>query len=43
MGSIGNWGLEIEKDAIKVDNTLDYQTNTPSVFAVGDMDTCPVN
>ena len=27
LGPIGNWGLEIEKNAIKVNNALDYQTN----------------
>ena len=27
LGPIANWGLEIEKNAIKVDNALDYQTN----------------
>ena len=26
---IANWGLEIEKNAIKVNNALDYQTNIP--------------
>jgi thioredoxin reductase (NADPH) len=41
LGPIGNWGLEIEKNAIKVDHTLDYQTNTPGVFAVGDVNTYP--
>ncbi|MGB2252214.1 MAG: NAD(P)/FAD-dependent oxidoreductase, partial [Flavobacteriaceae bacterium] len=29
LGPIANWGLEIEKNAIKVDNSLDYQTNIP--------------
>ncbi|MGB2403870.1 MAG: NAD(P)/FAD-dependent oxidoreductase [Flavobacteriaceae bacterium] len=41
LGPIGNWGLEIEKNAIKVDNTLDYQTNIPGVFAIGDVNTYP--
>ncbi|GLB49047.1 NAD(P)/FAD-dependent oxidoreductase [Neptunitalea lumnitzerae] len=39
LGPIGDWGLEIEKNAIKVDNTLDYQTNIPGVFAIGDVNT----
>ena len=26
LGPIADWGLQIEKNAIKVDNTLDYQT-----------------
>ena len=40
LGPIGNWGLEIEKNAIKVD-TFDYQTNIPGVFAIGDVNTYP--
>lgn len=38
LGPIGSWGLEIEKNAIKV-NTLDYQTNIPGIFAIGDVNT----
>ena len=38
LGPIGNWGLEIEKNAIKV-NTVDYQTNIPGIFAIGDVNT----
>ena len=41
LGPIGKWGLEIEKNAIKVNNTLDYQTNIPGVFAIGDVNTYP--
>ena len=41
LGPIGDWGLEIEKNAIVVDNTLDYQTNIPGVFAIGDVNTYP--
>lgn len=41
LGPIGSWGLEIEKNAIKVNNALDYQTNIPGVFAVGDVNTYP--
>lgn len=41
LGPIANWGLEIEKNAIKVDNALDYQTNIPGVFAIGDVNTYP--
>lgn len=40
LGPIANWGLEIEKNAIKVD-TLDYQTNIPGIFAIGDVNTYP--
>ena len=41
LGPIGDWGLEIEKNAIKVDNSLDYQTNIPGVFAIGDVNIYP--
>lgn len=41
LGPIANWGLEIEKNAIKVDNTLDYQTNVPGIYAIGDVNTYP--
>ena len=41
LGPIANWGLEIEKNAIKVDNTLDYQTNISGIFAIGDVNTYP--
>ncbi|MFT7345018.1 MAG: thioredoxin reductase (NADPH), partial [Lentimonas sp.] len=36
LGPIGDWGLEIEKNAIVVD-TLDYSTNIPGIYAVGDV------
>ena len=38
LGPISDWGLEIEKNAIKV-NTLDYSTNIPGIYAIGDMNT----
>jgi len=41
LGPIANWGLEIEKNAIKVDNSLDYQTNRPGIYAIGDVNTYP--
>ena len=40
LGPIADWGLEIEKNAIKVD-TFDYQTNVPGIFAIGDINTYP--
>lgn len=40
LGPLGDWGLEIEKNAIKV-NTFDYSTNIEGVFAVGDINTYP--
>ncbi|WP_046743773.1 NAD(P)/FAD-dependent oxidoreductase [Kordia zhangzhouensis] len=39
LGPLGNWGLEIEKNAIKVNNSYDYQTNIPGVYAIGDVNT----
>jgi thioredoxin reductase (NADPH) len=41
LGPIANWGLDIEKNAIKVDNALDYQTNIPGIYAIGDVNTYP--
>ncbi len=38
LGPISDWGLEIEKNAIKVD-TLDYSTNIPGIYAIGDVNT----
>lgn len=38
LGPIADWGLEIEKGAIKVD-TLDYSTNIPGIYAIGDINT----
>lgn len=39
LGPVKDWGLELEKNQIKVDQT--YQTNLPGVFAVGDVCTYP--
>ncbi len=39
LGPIANWGLEIEKNAIKVDNSDDYSTNIPGIYAIGDVNT----
>ncbi len=41
LGPIADWGLEIEKNAIKVNNSLDYQTNIPGIYAIGDINTYP--
>ncbi|MEO1515403.1 MAG: NAD(P)/FAD-dependent oxidoreductase [Bacteroidota bacterium] len=41
LGPLGNWGLDIESNAIKVNNALDYQTNIPGVYAVGDVNSYP--
>ncbi|NET31691.1 MAG: NAD(P)/FAD-dependent oxidoreductase [Cyanothece sp. SIO1E1] len=36
LGPIANWNLNITKNAIDV-NTLDYQTNVPGIYAIGDI------
>src|SRR5699024_7316772 len=41
LGPLEDWGLEIEKNSIKVNNSLDYQTNIPGVYAIGDINTYP--
>ncbi|OYQ37864.1 ferredoxin--NADP(+) reductase [Flavobacterium cyanobacteriorum] len=41
LGAIAHWGLEIEKNAIKVNNALDYQTNIEGIYAIGDINTYP--
>ena len=38
LGPIAEWDLEIEKNAIKV-NTVDYSTNRPGIYAIGDVNT----
>ncbi len=38
LGPIANWGLELDKNAIVV-NTLDYSTNVPGIYAIGDINT----
>jgi thioredoxin reductase (NADPH) len=39
LGPIKNWGLEFEKQQIKVDDR--YETCLPGVFAIGDVATFP--
>ena len=41
LDKISNWGLEIKKNSICVNNALDYQTNIPGIFAIGDINTYP--
>ena len=41
LGPIGNWGLEIEKNTIVVDNATDYRTNIEGIYAIGDVNTYP--
>lgn len=40
LGPIADWGLELEKKALKVD-TEKFQTSVPGIFAVGDINTYP--
>jgi thioredoxin reductase (NADPH) len=40
LGPIADWGLELERKALKVD-TEKFQTSVPGVFAVGDINTYP--
>jgi thioredoxin reductase (NADPH) len=40
LGPLENWGLELEKGAIVV-NTIDYSTNIPGIYAIGDINTYP--
>ncbi|MCC6414087.1 MAG: NAD(P)/FAD-dependent oxidoreductase [Saprospiraceae bacterium] len=40
LGPIGEWGLAVDKGAITVD-TLDYSTNVPGIYAIGDINTYP--
>ena len=41
MDIFKSWGLDVEKNAIKVNNALDYQTNKEGIFAIGDINTYP--
>lgn len=41
LGPMADWGLEIEKNAIVVNNALDYSTNIPGIYAIGDVNTYP--
>lgn len=41
LGPIGDWGLEIEKNSIVVDNATDYRTNIDGIYAIGDVNTYP--
>jgi len=39
LGPLADWGFEIERNAIKVNNSLDYQTNIDGIYAIGDINT----
>jgi thioredoxin reductase (NADPH) len=40
LGPIAEWGLELDKKALKVD-TAKFQTSVPGIFAIGDINTYP--
>ena len=40
LGPLADWGLNLDKNAIEVD-TLDYSTNIPGIYAIGDINTYP--
>lgn len=40
LGPIADWGLNLNFSAIEV-NTLDYSTNVPGIYAIGDINTYP--
>jgi thioredoxin reductase (NADPH) len=40
LGPIADWGLELERKALKVD-TEKFQTSVPGIFAIGDINTYP--
>jgi len=40
LGPLADWGLQLDKSAIEV-NTMDYATNLPGIFAIGDINTYP--
>jgi thioredoxin reductase (NADPH) len=40
LGPIADWGMELEKKALKVD-TEKFQTSVPGIFAIGDVNTYP--
>jgi thioredoxin reductase (NADPH) len=40
LGPIAEWGMELEKKALKVD-TEKFQTSLPGIFAIGDINTYP--
>ena len=40
LGPIADWGLNVTKNSIEVD-TLDYSTNVPGIYAIGDINTYP--
>ncbi len=40
LGPLATWGLNLDRNTIKVD-TVDYSTNIPGIYAIGDSNTYP--
>lgn len=40
LGPIANWGLQVNKSSVEV-NPMDYSTNIPGIFAIGDINNYP--
>jgi thioredoxin reductase (NADPH) len=41
LGPIAEWGLDIERRQLKVNDTEKFETSVPGIFAVGDINTYP--
>ncbi|WP_114653700.1 NAD(P)/FAD-dependent oxidoreductase [Polynucleobacter necessarius] len=41
LGPIADWGLDIDRKQIAVDTTACFQTSTPGIYAVGDINIYP--
>ncbi|MES2317013.1 MAG: NAD(P)/FAD-dependent oxidoreductase [Pseudomonadota bacterium] len=41
LGPIADWGLDIERRQLRVQDTEKFETNVPGIFAVGDINTYP--
>ena len=41
LGPIANWGLDLERHQLRVQDTEKFETNVPGIFAVGDINTYP--
>ncbi|MES2018513.1 MAG: NAD(P)/FAD-dependent oxidoreductase [Pseudomonadota bacterium] len=41
LGPIADWGLDIERRQLRVQDTEKFETNEPGIFAIGDINTYP--
>lgn len=39
LGPLVSWGIEVHRNAVKVNNAYDYQTNIEGIYAIGDINT----